>query len=98
MPSSLPSTRLVAPIDSRLGAANNACMEPDALISFFGGVNATARALGVKPPSVSEWRAVGRVPHVRQYQVEVLTDGALRADRNGSHGASCKAGNTPALR
>lgn len=59
-------------------------MTPDELIAHFGGISATARALGVKPPSVSEWKAAGRVPPGRQYQIEVVTDGALRADRSDS--------------
>lgn len=60
-------------------------MTPDELIAHFGGISATARALGVKPPSVSEWKAAGRVPPGRQYQVEVVTGGALRAGADGSH-------------
>lgn len=71
-------------IDETLGFPNNARMTPDELIAHFGGLSAAARALGVKPPSVSEWKAAGRVPRVRQYQIEVVTDGALRADRSDS--------------
>jgi len=56
-------------------------MSPDDLIAFFGGVTETARALGVKPPSVSEWKATGVVPETRQYQAEIATGGRLRADK-----------------
>ncbi|MGH7605439.1 MAG: Cro/CI family transcriptional regulator [Gemmatimonadaceae bacterium] len=55
-------------------------MDPQTLIDHFGGVTATARALGVKPPSVSEWSAAGKVPLGRQFQAQVLTKGKLRAD------------------
>lgn len=56
-------------------------MTPDDLIQHFGGLTAAARALGVKPPSVSGWKSAGRIPSVRQYQIEVLTGGSLRAER-----------------
>lgn len=32
------------------------------LISKLGGTNECARIAGVKPPSVSEWRARGEIP------------------------------------
>lgn len=56
-------------------------MSPDILVEHFGSITATARAFGIKPPSVSEWVKNGRIPEPRQYQAEVLTDGKLRADR-----------------
>lgn len=56
-------------------------MTADELISFFGGVAATARALGVKDPSVSEWKATGVVPELRQYQAEIASGGQLKADK-----------------
>jgi hypothetical protein len=56
-------------------------MTPDALIEHFGGVTATARALDVKPPSVSEWKKRGVVPIGRQYQAQLLSRGKLRAER-----------------
>jgi hypothetical protein len=56
-------------------------MNPKELIDHFGGIGATARALSVKAPSVSEWKAKGAVPIGRQFQAEVLTGGALRAVR-----------------
>lgn len=56
-------------------------MTADELISHFGSVSATARALGVKDPSVSEWKTSGEVPELRQYQAEIATGGKLKADR-----------------
>ena len=55
-------------------------MTPESLIAHFGGAAATARALGIKQPSVSEWKARGRVPIGRQYQAHVLSNGALTVD------------------
>lgn len=71
-----------APIDKYFGAPNTRRMTPDLLIAYFGGITATAKALGVKPPSVSEWKSNGVVPEGRQYQVEVLTGGELKAARS----------------
>jgi hypothetical protein len=34
----------------------------EVVIQAFGGVRATARALGLTGPSVTYWRRVGRVP------------------------------------
>ena len=52
-------------------------MDVETVIMYFGGITATARALGVAAPSVSEWRKTGRVPRMRQYQIQVLTRGKL---------------------
>lgn len=79
------------PIDNMNRNAYSVPMTPDDLIGHFGSVTATARALGVRPPSVSEWKATGRVPQGRQFQAEVLTDGALRAEQQSSSGSSSRA-------
>lgn len=47
-------------------------------IAHFGTESALARALGVKPPSVSEWK--DGIPITRQYQIELATKGKLKAD------------------
>jgi DNA-binding transcriptional regulator YdaS (Cro superfamily) len=56
-------------------------MSPKTVIEFYGGLSATARALGCKPQTVSEWVDNGEVPEGRQYQIELATNGALRADK-----------------
>jgi DNA-binding transcriptional regulator YdaS (Cro superfamily) len=48
-------------------------------IEYFGTESEMARALGVKPPSVSEWKR--GIPETRQYQIELATKGKLKADR-----------------
>lgn len=72
---------LAAPIDLRLGTANNPDMTPQELLDHFGSLTEAARALNVKPPSVSEWVSSGVVPLGRQCQAEIITEGKLRADR-----------------
>ena len=42
-----------------------------------GGVTALAKKLGIKPPSVSEWLASGKVPPKRILEVEKATDGVV---------------------
>lgn len=53
-------------------------MRTSAALEHFGGTIALARALGIKPPSVSQWGEI--VPPLRQLQIERLTNGALKAD------------------
>lgn len=48
-------------------------------IQHFGNKARLARALGIGRASVSEWRDI---PIDRQCQIEVITAGALRADRS----------------
>lgn len=52
-------------------------MNKQQVIDFFGGVSATAAALGISQPSVSNWTS--RLPELRQLQIERLTRGALIA-------------------
>lgn len=40
-----------------------------------------ARALGIKAPSIYDWIETGMVPEIRQYQIEMASKGALRADK-----------------
>jgi DNA-binding transcriptional regulator YdaS (Cro superfamily) len=46
-------------------------------IAIIGGTNATARALGIKPPSVSKWLRKGRAPAERCRDIEKLTKGKV---------------------
>ncbi len=56
-------------------------MTLDDALKFFGTKAEMARALGVQPPSVSEWFDAGTIPEGRQYQIELATSGELKADR-----------------
>jgi DNA-binding transcriptional regulator YdaS (Cro superfamily) len=70
-------------------------MSPQQVLEHFGTQAEIARALGCRQPSVAEWFAEGRVPEGRQYQIELATKGALKADkpakRNGTKRASARA-------
>ena len=55
-------------------------MTLDQAVEHFGSQTALAKALGIEPPSVSEWKANGKIPSVRQFQIQVVTAGLLQAD------------------
>lgn len=56
-------------------------MTPKQVFKFFGGMPQTARALGVALPSVYDWMYAGQVPDLRQYQIQLATNGKLRANK-----------------
>ena len=58
--------------------AYNWAVKTNDAINFFGSESALAKALGIKPSSVYDWRDV--VPDLRQLQLESLTHGELKAD------------------
>lgn len=69
-------------------------MSPQELIEHFGGMDgggpaAAARALKLAAPSVYGWVEAGAIPIDRQCQIELVTDGALKADRD-EHGMPVK--------
>lgn len=49
------------------------------LLAHFGSGPKAAEALGITPSAIYQWGDF--VPLNRQYQIEVLTGGALKADR-----------------
>lgn len=53
-------------------------MTTDEAVKHFGSQQALARAIGCKQPAISQWGE--RPPMLRQYQIQLLTDGALMAD------------------
>lgn len=56
-------------------------MTPEEAKEHFGSQSAVARVLGVAASSVSEWFTAGRIPLGRQYQLELASSGALRAEK-----------------
>lgn len=54
-------------------------MHKDDVIRYFGSVSKSAKALGISKQAVSKWPET--VPPVRQYHIELITGGALKADR-----------------
>jgi hypothetical protein len=51
-------------------------------IKHFNGIPALARALGISYEAVRQWGP--SVPELRQYQLERLTNGALKAEASQS--------------
>ena len=56
-------------------------MTPKDLIEHFKTQSEIARVLGCGQPSVSEWFEKNHIPEGRQYQIELATNGALRASK-----------------
>lgn len=54
-------------------------MTPQEAISFYGSGTKLARATGVTDIAVSLWKTRGAIPKTRQYQIQVLTKGKLKA-------------------
>lgn len=53
-------------------------MKKDDVVSYFGGVSKTAKALGLSHASVSGWSEV--IPKGRAFEIQVLTKGTLKVD------------------
>lgn len=53
-------------------------MNKQDVLTHFGGVSKTAKALGINRATVSCWGE--SIPKGRAYQIEVLTGGKLKAD------------------
>ena len=55
-------------------------MKYEQVLKHWGSQAEIARKLGLRQPSVWGWQAKG-IPALRQLQIERLTEGALRADK-----------------
>ena len=55
-------------------------MKKKTVIEHFGGVLATAKALGITSQSVSQWSE--EIPELRAFQIERLTNGLLTVAAN----------------
>lgn len=60
-------------------------MNYDQLIYYFGTQVNAAKVLGVTQPTMSNWKARGRVPHLQQLRIEHITKGKLKADAEIFH-------------
>lgn len=56
-------------------------MTPNDALEFFGTKSEIARVIGIEVPSVCGWFEKGEIPEPRQYQVELATNGQLRASK-----------------
>lgn len=63
-------------------------MSPQQALEYFGTKAEIARVLGITAPSVVEWFDAGVIPEGRQYQLELATGGALKADRPANRTAA----------
>lgn len=69
-------------LDFKFRNSDNVRMTANDLLRYFGTKSKIARALGCSPASVAEWFDEGaKVPEGRQYQAQLATKGALKADR-----------------
>ena len=53
-------------------------MKKNEVISYFGGVGKTAKALGLSHASVSGWTEL--IPKGRAFEIQVLTKGELKVN------------------
>ena len=53
-------------------------MKPKQVVEYFGTQENTAKALGVTQQSVAAWVKLGKVPELRQYQIEKVTSGKFK--------------------
>jgi len=60
-------------------------MDKKDAISYFGSKTKLATALKITKQAVRQWK---QIPIGRQYQIEVLTNGALQADRDQQDSAA----------
>lgn len=58
-------------------------MSYEDLINFYGSQAAAARAIGIKPPSLAEWKVKG-IPLPRQAQYELDSEGVLKAEKRAA--------------
>ena len=55
-------------------------MKPSDLLTIYETQLDVAKALKIAAPSVNRWFTTGKIPLLRQYQIERLTKGVLKAD------------------
>lgn len=53
-------------------------MKKENVIKFFGSQAEVARTLGIKPPSISDWKEV--IPEGSAYKLQALTKGKLKVN------------------
>lgn len=50
------------------------------VIEHFGGVSETAKALSITYQAVQQWVDKGDVPEGRRWQIQAMSNGALKAE------------------
>lgn len=71
-------------------------MTPQQALAHYQSQAEIARVLGCKQSSVSEWFKEGaQLPDGRQYQLQLASDGALKADKPADRRAAAAASAIP---
>lgn len=52
------------------------------VVDYFGSKKKLSEALGISGPAISRWG--DEIPLARQYQIEVITNGKLKASPNNA--------------
>lgn len=55
-------------------------------VNYFGNKVKLAKAIGVSPASITGWGE--KIPKLRAYQLQVITNGALKAEDSNLHNTS----------
>lgn len=72
-------------------------MTPQQALEHFKTQAELARVCGCKQPSVAEWfEEGGKIPDGRQYQLELASNGRLKADKPADRRPAAAASATPA--
>jgi DNA-binding transcriptional regulator YdaS (Cro superfamily) len=65
-------------------------MTPNEALQYFRTKTKIGMALGLAPSTVSEWFEIGYIPEGRQYQIELATNGDLKADKPACRIETCQ--------
>ncbi len=57
-------------------------MDYDSVIAYFGNQVTAAHRLGVTQPTLSNWKARGRIPKLQQLRIQHITRGKLKASED----------------
>lgn len=55
-------------------------MKPSDLLTIYDTQLDVAKVLNIAAASVNRWFTTGKIPLLRQYQIECITKGKLKAD------------------
>jgi DNA-binding transcriptional regulator YdaS (Cro superfamily) len=55
-------------------------MTPEHVINYYGTQTEAGRQLGLAQSTVAEWKQRGRIPYLRQLDIERVTKGKLKAE------------------
>ncbi len=58
-------------------------MTYDDLIRYYGTPSKPCKVLGISRPLIHDWKRKG-IPKLRQYEIEVKTGGALKAQESAA--------------